>query len=70
MTLCEEFGEDEDLSEWTLIDERKVDYDSEQALDYQIDQLNNKDKSTLSKIWEFVSTELQDQTQSQNKIRF
>ena len=28
----------------------------EQALDYQIDQLNKKDKSTLSKIWEFVST--------------
>ena len=54
--FMEEFGEDEDLSEWTLIDERKVDYDSEQALDYQIDQLNKKDKSTLSKIWEFVST--------------
>ena len=54
--FMQEFGEDEDLSEWTLIDERKVDYDSEQALDYQIDQLNKKDKSTLSKIWEFVST--------------
>ena len=54
--FMQEFGEDEDLSEWELIDERKVDYDSEQALDYQIDQLNNKDKSTLSKIWEFVST--------------
>jgi len=55
--FMEEFGEDEDLSEWTLIDERKVDYDDEDALDYQIDQLNKKkDKSTLSKIWEFVST--------------
>ena len=54
--FMQEFGEDEDLSQWTLIDERKVDYDSEQALDYQIDQLNKKDKSTLSKIWEFVST--------------
>ena len=54
--FMQEFGEDEDLSEWELIDERKVDYDSEQALDYQIDQLNKKDKSTLSKIWEFVST--------------
>ena len=54
--FMQEFGEDEDLSQWTLIDERKVDYDDEQALDYQIDQLNKKDKSTLSKIWEFVST--------------
>ena len=52
----EEFGEDEDLSEWTLIDERKVDYDNEEALDYQIDELNKNNKSTLSKIWEFVST--------------
>ena len=54
--FMQEFGEDEDLSEWELIDERKVDYEDEQALDYQIDQLNKKDKSTLSKIWEFVST--------------
>jgi len=53
----EEFGEDEDLENWTLIDERKVDYDNEEALDYQIGELNKKkDKSTLSKIWEFVST--------------
>jgi hypothetical protein len=52
----EEMGEDEDLSEWSLIDERKVDYDDEDALDYQIDELNKKNKSTLSKIWEFVST--------------
>mgnify|MGYP003119701470 CR=1 FL=1 len=54
--FMEEFGEDEDLSEWQLIDERKVDYEDEQALDYQIDELNKKEKSTLSKIWEFVST--------------
>ena len=52
----DEYGEDEDLSEWTLIDERKVDYDEEEALDYQIGELNKKDKSTLAKIWEFVST--------------
>jgi len=54
--FMKEFGEEEDLSEWELIDERKVDYDDEEALDYQIDKLNKKDKSTLSKIWEFVST--------------
>tara|TARA_R110002096_G_scaffold168486_4_gene339320 strand:+ start:12525 stop:14504 length:1980 start_codon:yes stop_codon:yes gene_type:complete len=52
----ESFGEDEDLTEWILIDERKVDYEDESALDYQIDQLNKKDKSLLSKFWEFVST--------------
>ncbi len=52
----ESFGEDEDLTEWELIDERKVDYDTEDALNYQIDQLNTKGKSLLSKLWEFVST--------------
>ena len=53
----EEFGEDEDLENWTLIDERKVDYENEEALDYQIGELNKKkDKSTLAKMWEFVST--------------
>ena len=56
-SFLEELGEEEDLDEWTLIDERKVDYDDEEALDYQIDELNKKkDKSTLAKIWEFVST--------------
>jgi len=54
--FMQEFGEDEDLSEWELIDEREVNYDEEAELDYQIDQLNKKKKSTLSKIWNFVST--------------
>ena len=55
--ILEELGEEEDLENWTLIDERKVDYDNEEALDYQIGELNKKkDKSTLAKIWEFVST--------------
>ena len=44
------------MDEWTLIDERKVDYDNEEALDYQIGELNKKDKSLLSKIWNFVTT--------------
>jgi hypothetical protein len=54
--VLEQFGEEEDLSEWQLIDERKVNYDEEAELDYQIDQLNKKKTSTLSKIWNFVST--------------
>ena len=52
----ESFGEEEDLNEWELIDERKVDYETEDALDFQIKELNTKGKSLLSKLWEFVST--------------
>ena len=50
----EEFGEDEDLKEWDLIDERKVDYDTESKLDNQIKDLN--EPSLLSKIWNFATT--------------
>lgn len=52
----ESFGEDEDLTEWELIDERKVDYETEDALNYQIDQLNTKEESFLSKLWNFATT--------------
>lgn len=52
----EHFGEDEDLDEWELIDERKVDYDSEDELDEQIKKLNEKNPSLLSKIWNFATT--------------
>jgi len=52
----EEFGEDEDLTEWELIDERKVDYDLEDELDNQIKELNSKKQSLLSKIWSFATT--------------
>ena len=51
-----EYGEDEDLEDWELIDERKVNYDEEQELDYQIDELNKKPQNLLSKMWEFVTT--------------
>lgn len=34
--LLDEFGEDEDLDEWELVDERPVDYDQEEALDKMI----------------------------------
>ena len=52
----EEFGEDEDLREWDLIDERKVDYDSEDELDEEINKLNNPKLSLSSKIYNFVTT--------------
>lgn len=34
--LLEEFGEEENLDEWELVDERPVDYDQEEALDKMI----------------------------------
>ena len=53
----EEYGEDEDLLEWELIDERKVDYDDEDELDEQVKGLNTKkDKNLLSKVWDFATT--------------
>jgi len=52
----EEFGEDEDLEEWELIDERKVDYDSEEELDKKVEALNNPKLSILSKIYNFATT--------------
>jgi hypothetical protein len=50
----EEFGEDEDLKEWDLIDERKVNYDTETELDEEINDLNKP--SLLSKIWNLATT--------------
>ena len=34
--LLDEFGEDEDLENWVLVDEREVDYEQEEALDKMI----------------------------------
>jgi len=34
--LLDEFGEEEDLDNWELVDERKVDYEQEEALDKMI----------------------------------
>ena len=47
----------EDLSDdWFLIDETEVDYDTEEELDAEINTLNNKKKSTLSKMWKFITS--------------
>ena len=54
-----DLGQDEEelLKEFEIIDEREVNYDEEDGLDEVITDLNQpKDKSLLSKIWEFVST--------------
>lgn len=52
----EELGEDEDLDNWELIDERKVDYDKEDELDAEIEELNRPKLSAFKKAWNFVST--------------
>ena len=50
-------SEEELLSDFDVMDEREVNYDEEDGLDEVITDLNKpKKKSTLSKIWEFVST--------------
>ena len=47
----------EELSDdWFLIDETEVDYDTEEELDLEINTLNNKKKSTLSKMWKFITS--------------
>ena len=58
-----DLGQDEAdlLSDFELMDEREVNYDQEDGLDELITDLNKpnteeKEKSTLAKIWEFVST--------------
>ena len=54
-----DLGQDEEelLNDFEVIDEREVNYEHEAELDEVVNDLNKpKDKSLLSKIWEFVST--------------
>jgi hypothetical protein len=54
-----DLGQDESelLAEYDLVDEREVSYEEEDGLDEVITDLNKpKEKSALSKLWEFVST--------------
>ena len=53
-----ELGQDESelLEEFEVIDEREVSYEHEEELDAIITDLNTKEQSLLSKIWQFVST--------------
>jgi len=52
----DEFGEELDLDEWELVDSRQVSYEEEARLDAELDMLNSKEKSLMSKVWEFVTT--------------
>ena len=52
----EQLGEDEDLENWELIDERKVDYDAEDSLNEELNKLNNPKQSVLSKVWNLATT--------------
>jgi len=57
--IIDQYGEEES-EDWVLIDEREVDYDLEEDLDNQVKEweaeLQEDDKTTLSKIWNFVSS--------------
>ena len=63
----EDFGEDENLDEWELIDERPVDYDQEYSLDEALEKLNSKIKVYFLKFGTLQQLELQDQTQKATK---
>lgn len=56
MDFLSEFGEDEDLENWELIDVREVDYQTEEALDKQLSDFNKPKQTLLSKIINLVST--------------
>ncbi len=56
LSEIEDFGEDEDLENWELIDERKVDYEQEDELDEELAKLNNPKLSLLSKVWNLATT--------------
>ena len=47
---------DEDMKDWELTDSQYVDYDTEEQLDKEIEELNKTKESTLSKILNFVSS--------------
>jgi hypothetical protein len=56
-TFLDGFGEEES-EEWVLIDKREVDYDLEDELDRQVESWieEQKQETTLSRIWNFVSS--------------
>jgi hypothetical protein len=58
-SIISQFGEEEDLNGWELVDEREVDYDNEDDFDAQLAEWQEKllpKESFLSKVWKFVST--------------
>lgn len=52
----DQYGEEMDLNEWELIDSREVNYEDEEALDAELERLNNPKKSLMSKLFNFVTT--------------
>lgn len=49
-------GEEEDLEEWELVDEREVDYENEDEIHGKLKNLKTHKETFLSKIQKFVST--------------
>lgn len=56
-TILDGLGEEES-EDWELIDSREVNYEDEEALDAQVQEWEKelKGQTTLSKLWEFVSS--------------
>ena len=60
--LLQDFGEDEDLEGWDLVDEREVDYDQEEALDKMINLASTGSARPNSK------SDLDGETKNDNKF--
>lgn len=56
LSEIDQFGEEEDLENWELIDESPVEYGMESELDREIDVLNNTKLSAFKQIVNLVST--------------
>jgi hypothetical protein len=54
-SIIAQYGEEDDLEGWELVDEREVNYELEDELDRQIKEHFKPHKSLLSKIWEFAT---------------
>jgi len=54
--IIAQFGEEENLDGWELVDEREVDYNKESDLDAQLNDYFKPKANLLSKIWNFVTT--------------
>jgi hypothetical protein len=53
--IISQFGEDEDLEGWDLVDEREVVYEDDDALDQQLKDYFTEKETVLSKLWRFAT---------------
>ena len=53
--IISQYGEDDDLDGWELVDEREVNYEEEEALDQQLNDHFKPHTSLLSRLWNFAT---------------